>query len=209
MIQIDKAMPQSCYYCPCTNDGFYMCLLADKQLEDNCEDSRPTWCPLHEYTDTDTISRKQAIDAVDTITKWSLLDRNGCHVGVGMKYRDVKETVNSLPPSPSIKPDTDTISRQAVIELIQGSICDLEYSDENRELCNKVRALPPSPSRPPWIPCSERLPEDKQEVLVTEYGDTDIGRRFEGRWLDRYGDKMKDVTAWMPKPVPYAERRTE
>ena len=43
--------------------------------------------------------------------------------------------------------DTDTISRQAVIELIQGSICDLEYSDENRELCNKVRALPSSPSR--------------------------------------------------------------
>lgn len=45
--------------------------------------------------------------------------------------------------------DSDTISRQDVIELIQGSICDLEYSDENRELCNKVRALPPSPSIKP------------------------------------------------------------
>lgn len=32
-----------------------------------------------------------------------------------------------------------------------------------------------------WIPCSERLPEGKQEVLVTEYGDTDIGRRVDGR----------------------------
>ena len=38
----------------------------------------------------------------------------------------------------------DVISRQAVIELIQGSICDLEYSGENRELCNKVRALQPA-----------------------------------------------------------------
>jgi len=56
---------------------------------------------------------------------------------------------------------------------------------------------------PKWIPVTERLPEGKQEVLVTEYGDTDIGRRFEGRWLDRYGDKMKDVTAWMPRPEPY------
>lgn len=56
---------------------------------------------------------------------------------------------------------------------------------------------------PKWIPVTEGLPEDKQEVLVTEYGDTDIGRRFEGRWLDRYGDKMKDVTAWMPLPEPY------
>lgn len=51
--------------------------------------------------DSDTISRQAVLDAVDTITKWSLLDRNGCHVGVGMKYRDVKETVKSLPPSPS------------------------------------------------------------------------------------------------------------
>ena len=59
-----------------------------------------------------------------------------------------------------------------------------------------------------WIPVTERLPEGKQEVLVTEYGDTDIGRRFEGRWLDRYGDKMKDVTAWMPLPEPYREGET-
>lgn len=49
----------------------------------------------------DVISRQAVLDAVDAITKWSLLDRNGCHVGVGMKYRDVKETVKSLPPSPS------------------------------------------------------------------------------------------------------------
>ncbi len=56
-----------------------------------------------------------------------------------------------------------------------------------------------------WIPVTERLPEGKQEVLVTEYGDTDMGRRFDGRWVDRYGDKMKDVTAWMPLPESYTE----
>ena len=56
---------------------------------------------LEVTADADTVSRKEVLDAVDTITKWSLLDRNGCHVGVGMKYRDVKETVKSLPSSPS------------------------------------------------------------------------------------------------------------
>lgn len=62
-----------------------------------------------------------------------------------------------------------------------------------------------------WIPCSERLPDSKEYVLVTDYGETNIGRRFCDRWwLDYCGDKMKDVTAWMPLPEPYrAERRTD
>lgn len=75
--------------------------------------------------------------------------------------------------------------------------------DDGIAIHEAIDMLRQSQQEPPWIPCSERLPEGKQEVLVTEYGDTDIGRRFEGRWLDRYGDKMKDVTAWMPKPEPY------
>lgn len=57
-----------------------------------------------------------------------------------------------------------------------------------------------------WIPCSERLPDNKGYVLVTDYGETNIGRRFCGKWwLDYCGDKMKDVTAWMPLPEPYKE----
>ena len=59
-------------------------------------------------------------------------------------------------------------------------------------------------SEPHWIPCSERLPDGKEYVLVTDYGETNIGRRFCGKWwLDYCGDKMKDVTAWMPMPEPY------
>lgn len=56
-----------------------------------------------------------------------------------------------------------------------------------------------------WIPCSERLPDRNKYVLVTDNGETDIGRRFDGRWVDCYGDKLKDVTAWMPLPEPYKE----
>lgn len=104
--------------------------------------------------------------------------------------------------------DTDTISRQAVIELIQGSICDLEYSDENRELCNKVRALPPSPSRPQWIPCSNRLPDE--EVLCCDTrGEMIIGYPYQDEESNTgYSAVLDDIvmidcTAWMPLPEPY------
>ena len=99
----------------------------------------------------------------------------------------------------------DAISRQKMINTVNNlrTRCDNDIDAYHDMMVAAIDALPPFPSRPQWIPCSEQLPEGKQEVLVTEYGDTDIGRRFEGRWLDRYGDKMKDVTAWMPKPEPY------
>ena len=80
-----------------------------------------------------------------------------------------------------------------------------DLSGDSEKLWKKAyeRGKAEAQDEPHWIPCSERLPEGKQEVLVTEYGDTDMGRRFAGRWVDRYGDKMKDVTAWMPLPEPY------
>lgn len=43
-------MPKSCCFCPLTNDGFYLCKANDpyKRLEDDCEETRPDWCPLTE-----------------------------------------------------------------------------------------------------------------------------------------------------------------
>ena len=43
-------MPASCYFCPLTNDGFYLCKANNpyKHLEDECEERRPDWCPLIE-----------------------------------------------------------------------------------------------------------------------------------------------------------------
>ena len=46
MIQIDIPMPRSCYTCPMSNDGFYLCNAMGKMLEDDCCDRRPEWCPL-------------------------------------------------------------------------------------------------------------------------------------------------------------------
>ena len=57
-----------------------------------------------------------------------------------------------------------------------------------------------------WIPCSERLPEDGQEILATTtdnaWGDVVIIRTY-------YKEMHKSVIAWMPLPEPYAERRTD
>ena len=58
-----------------------------------------------------------------------------------------------------------------------------------------------------WIPCSERLPEDGQEILATTtdnaWGDVVIIRTY-------YKEMHKSVIAWMPLPKPYrAERKTD
>lgn len=51
MVAIKNAVvPPSCYFCPMTNDGFYLCKANNpyRQLEDDCEERRPAWCPLVE-----------------------------------------------------------------------------------------------------------------------------------------------------------------
>lgn len=66
----------------------------------------------------------------------------------------------------------------------------------------------------PWIPCSERLPEDEQPILFS----TTTGRVHQGRFhrdnsVNRWYsslDKMRAynnvVNAWMPLPEPYKEK---
>lgn len=61
-------------------------------------------------------------------------------------------------------------------------------------------------ARQRWIPCSERLPKEKQRVIVrcATVGTT-VGWILWGEWMTDLGRGCADVTHWMPLPQPPKE----
>ena len=130
---------------------------------------------------------------------------------------------------------SDLISRQAAIEVIdavfpvdpmkseyaQGIACGAALAK------TYIEQLPSAQPEPQWIPCSERLPEEKDAGILKRLGinkrsdyviaTVDVkGERktvtactYDGKW----GWNMKHVfpdykiIAWMPLPEPYEEKR--
>ena len=103
----------------------------------------------------------------------------------------------------------DYISRQAAIEAASKGCFEL------RGIFGQVKAeinALPSADVPHWIPCSERLPEEGGEYLVTDVsgGAATVTETYfitdcegEGHW------GALDVIAWMPLPEPYEEKNNE
>ena len=94
----------------------------------------------------------------------------------------------------------DTISRQAAIDA-------LDCINGAEEV---LRALPSVQPEPKWIPCSERLPERADNVIICykagDYTLVSTGRylyKFKMWYVDVVGDLKDGVTAWMPLPEPY------
>ena len=59
-----------------------------------------------------------------------------------------------------------------------------------------------------WIPCSERMPELFENVLIsTKQGGRAIGHRYSncayGRYYDLHESAVDEVIAWQPFPAPY------
>ena len=106
---------------------------------------------------------------------------------------------------------TDTISRQAAIDALADMHCK---SDEDgyvwiirSDAWARIDALPSAQPEQRWIPCSERLPENRLYVLVTykyEYGLIDHGITWYGQAEEKW-NTSREVIAWMPLPEPYRE----
>ena len=57
-----------------------------------------------------------------------------------------------------------------------------------------------------WIPVEERLPEEKQRVIVRrERVGTSVGWILWGNWMTDIGPGAGKVTHWMPLPNPPKE----
>ena len=84
---------------------------------------------------------------------------------------------------------------------------------------NMIKDMPTIEAEPQWIPCSERLPEEGHDVLITkkpfkikgyEQEVIKAKRSVDPRsgkiewWSPEFGAlKDKAVLAWMPLPEPY------
>ena len=120
----------------------------------------------------------------------------------------------------------DAISRRAVLNTLDkmDSVLDEDRTVETYKelLVACYNDLPPVTPvhKKEWIPVSERLPEDRREVLVTAYWHETyqvmIGSYFgDGLWwcvpFNNSGEHMQKLKpkAWMPLPEPYKEESEE
>lgn len=106
------------------------------------------------------------------------------------------------------------IDADAIIkEIKERNPDDVSYEDAWAITCIE-HAPTIEPQR--WIPCSERLPEEDTDILVT-YVDGEETRIIpvnygRGTWFDCIFDRALDslnVIAWMPLPEPYRKEGEE
>lgn len=107
----------------------------------------------------------------------------------------------------------DCISRKQAIDALDKHIDTFDAIDTNylsglRTAMSILKEMPSA--QPHWIPCSERLPEEDEDVLVcSEEGDIDIACWMPEQWTDEphiewwSGEYRVDAVAWMPLPEPY------
>lgn len=105
------------------------------------------------------------------------------------------------------EPCNDYISRKSVEELISNNNDKYGYSDRFHEFTEECMKLPPVQPKQDWISVSERLPEDKQEILVTRKSEKIECIMWNTWWHEQTRYPSDKVIAWMPLPKPYKENK--
>ncbi len=95
---------------------------------------------------------------------------------------------------------SDLISRQDAIDALQERYKLYDWDDggaEKAEVGAIIREIFKLPSAQQWIPCSERLPKDKQRVIIQMYNGYMEIIEFSAVGLTDH------LLAWMPLPEPW------
>jgi len=183
MIQIDMEMPKSCVDC---------FLMRHMHCSITCEsiplEKRLDNCPLHEVTaDHDTVSRKQAIDAV----KWGIIYADEINTNTGEVKELCKEgndalkkAVERIKDLPSAQPEThekrtethacDCISRQAAIDALDKH---LQTTDVPVSYPGIISALTE------WLNEVPSAQQDSKETSPTHKALDTISRQAAIRWV--------------------------
>lgn len=137
---------------------------------------------------------------------------NGCMAGTETCHLCMYE--NQFEPKPSTEGEyikkSELLQHVTTEELSDFKDCDVIHAEEIDELT--TYSFPDSAeNKGEWIPVSERLPEDHQNILFS----TKTDRVFEGRYFkdetEQQWYSFRDecfawnnvVTAWQPLPEPY------
>ena len=121
---------------------------------------------------------------------------------------------------------SDLIRREDAIEKLKASYVHEDgihlWRDHNNDcidkLIDKFKSIPSAERKGEWIPCSERLPSEQGQYLVTtyaynDYHYVDVLSFHKGKFYEtdsEWGDVADNgVVAWMPLPKPYGEREGE
>lgn len=97
--------------------------------------------------------------------------------------------------------DADAVLDRYYAEYERQDICD---GAEDREWLMKCLNEAPTLTPPnEWVSVDERLPEEKQRVIVRcERVGTSVGWILWGNWMTDIGPGAGKVTHWVPLPAP-------
>ena len=116
---------------------------------------------------------------------------------------------------------SELISKDAALDCFRDWIDQYghEHTADEDATYQRIAELPAAQPEPHWIPCSERLPENDNEVLITVWdAEDDYVEVYKGfyqghEWWTQWChgcSKIKDepcgeniVIAWMSLPEPY------